>query len=70
MNGAVVILGLIPRSPRGKSEYMQAKQTELEKLKDFDIYQVVPDTGRYRILQYGYCGGMLISQRQACHKSL
>ena len=49
MNEAAVNLVLIPRSKHGESECMQAKQVELKKLKDFDTYQEVDDTGQYRI---------------------
>ena len=49
MNEAAVNLVLIPRSKHGESECMQAKQVELKKLKDFDTYQDIDDTGQYRI---------------------
>ena len=40
---------LIPAERHRDDDCMNAKQVELEKLKEFETYDVVPDEGQYRI---------------------
>ena len=40
---------LIPKSRHGEERCMQAKQIELDKLKSFGTYEMVPDVGQVRI---------------------
>ena len=44
-----VCLVLVPRSRHGEECCIKAKQAELEKLKTFDTYQEVEDTGQFKI---------------------
>ena len=44
-----IMMNLIPREEHGEPEVVKAKQVELEKLADWQTYELVKDEGQFRI---------------------